>query len=202
MDPIYIGVDGGLSGAIALFRPKAQSLVRLRILDIPSKTRKLSVKTKTEVDPIGLNMILGLEVASYETPTILIETGVGDRRQSSARAYSYGFTNGGVFAVLKLFAPTATDFIAPIVWKRAFGLVGKDKTDSRVAARRYFPEHVHLWETESSHNRAEAALIAVYAHEHALGPAADEDPDEHAAPPRAPRAPRKRLPAKDRLIRL
>ena len=156
MTPLFIGVDGGLSGAIAALDGET-----LRLYDIPSKIRRVNRKDKSEVDQDLLLALLACEIVGVPDVRVLIEAGVGDRRQSSAASYNYGFTNGTVWMAVRSLTSNA-ERIYPTVWKRHFLLIGKDKSASRRKADRLFPGR-HLFDLEGDHNKAEAALIAVYA---------------------------------------
>lgn len=57
---------------------------------------------------------------------------------------------------LKMIAPT------PSVWKRAMGL-SPDKEQSRAAAISKWPQHAKLFNLKKHHDRAEAALLALWA---------------------------------------
>ena len=150
-----------MSGALAFFSPPST----IRVYSVPRIVRKVHGKDRAEVDPDVLLSLLTLELAGEENIKVLIEAGVGDRRQSSSAAYNYGFTNGAVWMSIRSKLPRlAVDFVHPSVWKRHFNLIGKDKDASRRKAQHVFPG-TRYFDKASDHNKAEAALIAKYAEE-------------------------------------
>ena len=57
-----------------------------------------------------------------------------------------------------------TVLVMPAVWKRATGLLKADKRASLDLARKLFPEVAGTWfKFQYHHNRAEAALLSLYA---------------------------------------
>jgi crossover junction endodeoxyribonuclease RuvC len=53
--------------------------------------------------------------------------------------------------------------VTPQAWKRQAGLIGADKVDSVVLARKFWPEHSDMFKYKTAdEGRAEAALIARY----------------------------------------
>ena len=51
--------------------------------------------------------------------------------------------------------------VSPAKWKKALGL-NSDGETSRARAIETWPEQAHLFERKKDHNRAEAALLALY----------------------------------------
>lgn len=160
---VYIGVDGGLSGAIAFLRPALEGQDRLVLYGIPKIERRVRNMKRYMIDVGALNIILGVELGLGDDAIAWIESGIGDRRQSSSAAYNYGFVNGAVSALIKCrIGSENVHFLAPAIWKRFHGLIMQSKDQSRTKAMRKFPDHRDLWRTKHSHNSAEAALIALY----------------------------------------
>ncbi len=156
---LIVGVDGGKSGAIAFLAPDAASV---RVYDIPRIVRRTRGKERTEVDPDALGALLALEFGGDDVRAFL-EVGVGDRRQSTAAGYDYGFANGAIWMAFRLRLPrSAVVLVHPTTWKRSLGLIGHDKEASRNKALRMFPASKNAFAKRSDHNRAEAALIALY----------------------------------------
>lgn len=162
---LFIGVDGGMTGAIAFYSPDDNGL---RVYSIPGDTRKVRGHERTIVDPDALNASLAVELGLTPSEEIeaWCEAGVGDRRQSSSSAYNYGFTNGGIWMALATrLGKKRVHIVYPTVWKRHFGLINRDKEASRYRALKLFPEHQRAFQKKGDHNRAEAALIARYGYE-------------------------------------
>ena len=154
----YVGVDGGMTGAIAVWHPATNAL---RLYNIPRTIRQVNRKDHFVVDPDLLLTILALELKGVDAK-VWVEAGIGEKRQAANAAYNYGFTNGGVWMAIRSLTSNA-ELIYPIVWKRHMMLVGKDKEASRNKARVMFgPANAHLLDKKGDHNKAEAALIARY----------------------------------------
>lgn len=165
MTKAIIGVDGGVSGAIASITEDGTAFV----MDIPTREVKVGDKTRRVFDPDPyLNFLRGLGVMGLDIERALFEAGreipyVGNdgRRRKQSGMYAYGFTNGqtymGAFAL-----DIACQIVEPQTWKRALHLLGKDKAQSRERASALYPKAAHLWPNVGHHNRAEAVLIAHY----------------------------------------
>lgn len=146
-----IGVDPGLSGAIAAWNGK-----RLEIVDVPimkGKSRGNEVNIPALVDMIKTIALVRIDVIYVERNPVRPKEGL-----SSARK------NGEVVGILlgalamctpNVFRPT------PNEWKKVMGL-NKDKEFSRTKAITTFPDQAQLFSRKKDHNRAEAALLAMY----------------------------------------
>jgi crossover junction endodeoxyribonuclease RuvC len=155
---VYVGIDGGMSGALAFYVPDAY----LRVYSVPHIDRKVRGKSRSDVNPTALRALLAVELAGADALGF-VETGVGDRRQSAPAAYTYGFTNGAVWMAL-CERMEEVNMVHASVWKRHYGLIGKDKEASRNKALKLFPG-LHQFDKKSDHNKAEAALIALYGYQ-------------------------------------
>ncbi len=151
-----IGIDGGVTGAIA-FLDDAGALVN--VYDMPTFTCTVNGKERQQLDPVAFKQ--RCQALGFGLDLVLFEEGQGVREQSAAAAYKYGFTNGqtvGIVATLGL----PYEFVRPDVWKRALGLIGKSKDDSRRLAQQLYPVDAVSFSRKGDHGRAEATLIAHY----------------------------------------
>ena len=157
---IYVGIDPGFTGAIAIFYPliSAANEHRLQVYDMPV----LKVGKKTELDEAGLFNImhpLGLEAAV----TVCIEKAQSMPGQgvSSTGRYliGYGFIRGmcsGLGLPYQLVHPTT--------WKaKIMRDMPKEKQASVLKCQQLFP----AWSAQNlrlvkHHGRADAVLIAYY----------------------------------------
>ena len=81
-------------------------------------------------------------------------------RQGVASTFKFGAPYGavlGVLAALKI----QTHLVAPAAWKKHFRL-DSDKEKSRALALRTFAASPEHFSRKKDHNRAEAALLALY----------------------------------------
>ena len=149
-----IGVDIGLSGAMALLTDEGELL---DVADMPV-LRDGPAKRATINAPL-----LAAALSRWHASRAFVEF-VGARPgEGAVGAFAFGRSRGvveGVAATLSL--PVA--FIAPASWKRATGIPpGKEgaKDAARAEAIRRWPGKAALFARIKDHGRAEAALIAV-----------------------------------------
>lgn len=154
---LFIGVDIGSRGAIALVSWDGASLDLVDVLDMPCLND----------GPAGrraVNPPLLAEIVAKAHPSKAYVELVGARPgEGAVGAFAFGRSRGVVEGVLgALGVPVAQ--IAPASWKRAVGLpVGRDgaKDAARSAAIRRWPAKAPLFARVKDDGRAEAALIAV-----------------------------------------
>ena len=152
---MILGVDPGLSGALALLRDDNALLL---IADVPTTERTVNGKVKRQIDPYQVCTLL--DVCGTIRFAVIEQVGTMPS-QGVTSAFNFGFTTGvlhGLIAARGI--PIRT--VVPQVWKRKFGLLGQDKDASRAEASRRFPKYVDLWSLKKHDGRAEAALLALY----------------------------------------
>lgn len=152
--PLILGLDNGLSGALAFFDTVSGDV---QVLDMPTKEIIVSGKPRQDFDVDAFLYI----ITEVDLRQAFLEQGQGVKGQSPARSYNYGFRAGGIHGALRARA-VPTIVVPPQKWKRAFGLIGKDKDASREQAQFFWPEHAKLFKRKMDHGRAEAALIALW----------------------------------------
>ena len=151
---ITIGIDPGLTGAIALLRDGEY----LDLMDMPTTIKGGSGKVKYEVSPIAIIQYLRSKIASSESHAAIIERVNSMPGQGSATVFSLGDSFGCARAALAAFGTSYRD-VTPTVWKKHFGL-SSDKEQSRAMASKLFPTaELHL---KKHHDRSEALLMARY----------------------------------------
>ena len=152
---VFLGIDPGLSGALALYRPLGDHLT---ILDVPVHELTRNGKHKREVDVQRLADMIA-DVAD-DAPIVLIENSTPMPGQGAASTFAFGKTFGllyGVCAAHKL----VIHKVAPAKWKRDLA-VPKDKDGARARASVLMPAHSRNWPLKKHDGRAEAALIALW----------------------------------------
>lgn len=152
MSKFIVGIDPGISGAIAIVDEYGKYH---EVHDMPIMANgKGNAKAKNKVNASGLKNILNL----YNIKMIYLERVSSMPGQGVASMFSMGDTFGcirGVCAALDL----PVEIITPQSWKKYYGL-GKDKEIVRAKAIELFPEAP--LSRKKDHNRAEAILIANY----------------------------------------
>jgi crossover junction endodeoxyribonuclease RuvC len=149
--PLIIGVDPGLTGAVAVLGP-AGEIEHLADLPVIHDGRL------AWIDGGALQTLLIETVAGRPARAVVERVGAMPR-QGVASAFTFGVTFGSILAVLQA-RQIAIELVTPAVWKRALGL-GSDKRASLDKARLLFPAaDLRLAKHDG---RAEALLLAHWA---------------------------------------
>lgn len=145
---IYIGIDPGKKGALALLDTRENNKPLIIPFD-PEKYIDTLWAIKCDDEPC---------ICCIEQVHALQGNGV---TSSFEFGKTYGWLLGMLDAIGIPYQP-----ISPQKWKKEFGLISKDKADSIDVCKRLFPG-VILLRTERSrvddNNMAESALLALYA---------------------------------------
>ena len=149
---IIIGIDPGLTGAIAILNSSDKSIIRLEDMPlIPDGSKK-------KVSGYGLKQIIG-SYSSSEVDMVYLER-VGARSgQGVVSMFSFGRSVGAVESAISLLGLPLI-YVAPQKWKRAAGLLGADKDASRGKVLDLYPTADVLRKKDTG--RADAVLIARY----------------------------------------
>lgn len=151
----YLGIDPGLSGALAFYNPLDGDL---KVYDMPTHEIKVSGKKKRTMDIFGLANIL--DPMANEIIVAAVEEVGAMPKQGVTSSFNFGFNAGcAQMAVAAYFIPLKT--IRPNVWKAAMGIT-RDKNEARRQASRLLPKHSNLWPLVKHDGRAEAAMLAYY----------------------------------------
>lgn len=151
-----IGIDPGLSGAIACYDLEDERLV---VRDIPTHELVRNGKKKREVDLYALARIID-DFASVQGARFWIEQVGAMPGQGVSSVFAFGKVYGVLLGVAAAtFAPIET--VPPQVWKRALK-VPAAKDGARARASALFPNQSGLWARAKDDGRAEAALITAY----------------------------------------
>lgn len=147
---ITIGVDPGLSGAIAAMDEQG-SVVGLADLPV------IRDKSLAWIDGAALQAWL-LDSLAGRPARAWVERVASRPGQGVASSFQFGVGFGSILAVLQTFQ-IAIELVTPSKWKTATGL-SADKSASLHKARLLFPSaELHL---VKHHGRAEALLLARY----------------------------------------
>lgn len=163
---IVVGLDPGVSGAVALFDPSKSAASGLRwvVEDLPVVT----LTKRSELNVAALRDLLRkfspehgfLELVSA-MPSIA-NPKTGERRGMGATsAFNFGGMFFGIQAVLGC-CDVPFSLVTPQTWKKFHSLKGSDKEASRRRALQLFPDQAAALRRKMDQNRAEAMLIAAY----------------------------------------
>jgi len=150
---IIIGIDPGLSGAIAFYDTVEGAV---EIADMPTVEISRNGKNKREVSAVLLSNILTrhkVEAAFLERVNAMAGQGV-------TSVFSFGRSSGMVEGILAAY-DIPTTLVTPQAWQKAVGQrAGKD--GSRERAMQLFPAQAELFQRKKDDGRSDAALIAYY----------------------------------------
>lgn len=145
-DPLIMGIDPGLTGAIAVLSPQYPGVVSAGDMPVAGK----------HIDSAALHRL----IRSFGPDVVVIEQVSSMPGQGVASTFKFGVGYGmvqGVVAALGI----ETRFVTPAVWKRYFGLRA-DKEAARARAIQLWPATSFFALKGRGSARAEAALIARY----------------------------------------
>jgi crossover junction endodeoxyribonuclease RuvC len=150
---MILGIDPGLSGALAFFDTESEVLV---IIDMPTVEMTRNGKNKREVSAA----LIADAVAGKGIKQAYIERVSAMPGQGVSSMFSFGRSVGVVEGVLAAYE-IPTTFITPQAWMKAMGIrAGKD--GSRERAMQLFPRYADLFARKKDDGRSDAALIAKY----------------------------------------
>jgi len=155
---VFIGVDPGLSGAIAFLRYD-----RVTVRDMPVLTAINNSRNEKDVDALVLYEMLKDGVLSWEQPVVVLEK-TQPMKDSAMTAFSMGMSRMAVLAAAAI-AEIPIVHVTPQVWKKHFGLLKCSKDASRTLVMERFPSLRDELRYKKDHNRAESVLIALYGRE-------------------------------------
>lgn len=150
---IVLGIDPGLSGALALYNTSEGTV---DIIDMPVLEIVRNGKKKREVSAQALaNQLVGRNVTAAFLERVNAMTG-----QGVTSVFSFGRSSGIVEGVLAAY-DIPTTLVTPQAWQKAVGQrAGKD--GSRERAMQLFPAQADLFQRKKDDGRSDAVLIAYY----------------------------------------
>ena len=154
-----IGIDPGITGAIAVFVNGGA----LDVYDIPTMQRNKTGTAQMVNGPALANMLegRGIEHAYLELVKGMPRIKGGGSSMGATSAFNFGRTFGALEQALAS-AKIPVTLVPPEVWKRRAGLVGAEKDASRTLALRCWPTFAEKLARKKDVGRAEALLIARY----------------------------------------
>jgi crossover junction endodeoxyribonuclease RuvC len=146
---LLIGIDPGLSGAIAVVGDG-----RIACRDMPT----LEMNGKRRVCPHALRDALqAIRHEGHSVEMVILEHVQGVQGTGATSAFTFGRSFGVVEGVLAGLFLRHT-LVRPQTWTKALG-VSRDKGSHRAAASRLWPQHADLFARVKDDGRADAALL-------------------------------------------
>lgn len=153
MTSSVLAIDPGLNNGIA----------------VVDNERKLRLATEIPVIGEGAHKRLNLSsfadiIVQFHVGHAVIEDVSARPGQGVSSMFRFGRAAGaleGALAALKV----PTTFVTPARWKKDIGAKAKQDEDIRALAIQTWPDMAHRFQRKADHNRAEAALIALWFHQ-------------------------------------
>ena len=148
-----IGIDPGLSGAIAILENNKV----LNIFEIPVMSE--GKKNKRQLNSAQLVKLLKDIISKNEEVSVVVEQVNAMPGQGVTSMFNFGQTFGaikGISAALKL----PIFFVRPSKWKKHFELINSSKDSSRTKAIEMYPSLSDDLAKKKDVNKSDAILIA------------------------------------------
>ncbi len=148
-----IGIDPGLSGAIAILQNKKV----LAVFDMPVMAE--GKKNKRQLNSAQLVNIIKENTKNEDEIAVVVEQVNAMPGQGVTSMFNFGQTFGaikGVCAALKL----PIYFVRPSKWKKHFELINSSKDSSRTKVIEMYPTLSHHLAKKKDVNKSDAILIA------------------------------------------
>jgi len=160
---IVMGFDPGLTGAIAVL--KDGNLTDVHDMPVTAKSHGKGNEVNARLLADIVNGVaastLNLVFACERVGAMRRRKNGKDQSQGASSMFSFGRSTGVIEGVCGVYGHPM-HFVRPMVWKKHFGLVKKDKDASRGVAIGLFPESAEYLTRKKDHGRADAILIAAY----------------------------------------
>jgi crossover junction endodeoxyribonuclease RuvC len=155
---VFLGIDPGLSGALAFFDPIKREL---HVLDMPTKWITRNGKRRRQIDAVELGRALDLYTGGRDVRAYVEQVNAMPG-QGVTSMFSFGRAAGVVDGELG-FMGVDPVYVLPRVWQARAGIPPRaDKGSHRDAAKRVWPRYWKLFERAKDDGRADAALILRY----------------------------------------
>ena len=153
-----IGIDPGLSGAIAVMHDKKV----INMYDMPVMAE--GKKNKRQLNSSQLVNIIKDNINEDEETIVVVEQVNAMPGQGVTSMFNFGQSFGilkGLCSAMQL----PMYFVRPAKWKKYFNLINSEKDASRTRAIEIFPYFSSQLSKKKDSNKADAILIASFYHE-------------------------------------
>lgn len=152
---LVVGIDPGLSGAIAAVEPKNEELVW--VIDMPVAGNTVAIHLLAEIHSAD---DYGPWDVRHNDP-VAIERVHSMPKQGVASTFTFGQAYGTLIGWFSA-RGQRIEHVTPGDWKRAHGLISKDKDAARLLAIELWPDMAAEFKRKRDIGRADAALIALH----------------------------------------
>jgi crossover junction endodeoxyribonuclease RuvC len=157
---LVIGIDPGITGALALVQASGSVLRLMDVKDVPTASAKVNGSNKSHVILPGLVDILRdwTDLPFATSVEVFLEEVHAMPGQGVTSMFRFGHVAGAIEGVCAGMGLAVTT-IRPREWQ-TIARVRKDPDAGRLRASQLFPAMSSLFTRKKDHNRADAALIA------------------------------------------
>lgn len=161
-----VGIDPGLSGAIALLRNGEYA----EVWDMPTMGRGSGSKQQINAAEVA-KLLRGCPPCPAYIELVgampkFNKQGQRTGSQGASSTFNFGKATGAVYGALAALSFPMFE-VTPVKWKREFGLIGKEKDMARTMAQQMMP--AAPLSLKKHCGRADALLIARYGHKQLTG---------------------------------
>lgn len=161
---IVIGVDLGMTGALAAIDPRGTSVIHDLPISDDDDGKRLNGR--------DLILLLRVVIPTGEAAMVVAEDvrvrqqGNGGKHFNSAHSQGSLMISRGVLQAVCDIARLKLHYIQPATWKASYGLIKKKKEASRQMALKLYPACAKDLQRVKDQNRAESLLLAHYGQAH------------------------------------
>ena len=152
----FIGIDPGVTGAVALMVDLSAD--NIAIANIP--THQGQGHREFDLVEIGRFVTDLADLNLSVTVTLERQQSFGPK-DTPMTAFSVGY-GYGMWRTALTMKGLSFNVVPPLTWKAAMLVTSTEKTQSVLRAREMYPQALPYLQTDSSHNRADALLLAAY----------------------------------------
>lgn len=164
---IVLGIDVGLTGAIAAISPAS-----VRVFDLPvtpDGTDRRRLDGRALILMIRELVPADREAVAYMEDIRPRPMGNGSKHGNTIHSQGSLMRSRGIVEAVFDVARIRLETVRPQAWKHHFALIKAPKDESLAVAKRLYPDAADDLKRKRDHNRAEAILIAHYAARQAEG---------------------------------
>lgn len=171
MNGVFVAIDPGISGAIAVVQRKEV----LEVHDLPvhsitktTKTKSGKFKQSSELDIEGFFLLFKGILRAWRPALVVIEKVHSMPGQGVASMFSFGRNFGQLEGVIRTTGGTPIRYITPQEWKKHHKLIKKGKDASIILCKLLYPVLRDSFRTpngtkDTKDGRADAILMGEYA---------------------------------------
>lgn len=156
---IWLGIDPGLHGAIAIYDGAAKLVVH----DMPIRAVTINKKKRNQLD---MRELADLMREQDPNALVTIEAVHAMPAQGVTSSFSFGLVFGAIQQAVACNFYRPALLVTPQRWKGRYNL-SANKNEARLKAAVMFPAQAELFLRKRDDGRAESALLAAYGKSHA-----------------------------------